>query len=291
MGLIRDYSCDVDGTIPNGTLFEQVHTDTGYASDDPDVQGMAGMDEAAALLAGRTDCERDSELNFDALLLGGYYCHVCLPLNHGSSCDAGGTCANIQWQGFTCDNEYYVDFDSGAEGPSLVISSLHFNKAFAKENVMELKRGVTYRFTVRTGEGRAVSIGTLPVFSSEMSLAESSTKSLSQVGGATDGPILLTVDDSTPDCLYMASAQTRPITLMIGGVDECPGSGAGEPDSAPASGDQGNDQGSVGVRPGDDGSTEWELLPKKDSSAQGISVWGCPNLLLVCWAVFWLELF
>ena len=86
--LTRDYSCEVDGTIPNGTLFEQVHTD-GYASDDPNVQSMAGMDAQAALLANRTDCEYDSDLNFDALLLGGYYCHACLPRNDGSTCDAG----------------------------------------------------------------------------------------------------------------------------------------------------------------------------------------------------------
>jgi len=88
LSLTRDYTCQVDGTIPNGTLFEQVHTD-GYASDNPDVQSMAGMDAAAALLANRTDCEYDGDLNFDALLLGGYYCHVCLPRNDGSSCDAG----------------------------------------------------------------------------------------------------------------------------------------------------------------------------------------------------------
>ncbi len=88
LSLIRDYTCKVDGVIPSGTLFEQVHTD-GYASDNPDVQSMAGMDAAAALLANRTDCEYDGDLNFDALLLGGYYCHVCLPRNDGSSCDAG----------------------------------------------------------------------------------------------------------------------------------------------------------------------------------------------------------
>merc|ERR1712127_235421 len=132
--LTRDYSCEVDGTIPNGTLFEQVHTDTGYASDNPDVQSMAGMDEAAALLANRTDCGYDSDLNFDALLLGGYYCHVCLPRNDGSSCDAGGICANVQWEGFTCDNEYHVDYeyDDGNNGePLLVLSSLHFGQMYS----------------------------------------------------------------------------------------------------------------------------------------------------------------
>ena len=46
---------------------------------------QAGMDEAAALLLNRTDCEYDSELNFDQLLLGGYFCHICLPYANGSA--------------------------------------------------------------------------------------------------------------------------------------------------------------------------------------------------------------
>mmetsp|Transcript_16219 Transcript_16219/g.35289 ORF Transcript_16219/g.35289 Transcript_16219/m.35289 type:complete len:821 (+) Transcript_16219:836-3298(+) len=222
--LARDYSCKVDGSIPNGTLFEQVHTNTGYASDNPDVQSMAGMDEAAALLANRTDCEYASELNLDALLLGGYYCHICLPQNHGSSCDAGGTCANVQWQGFTCDNEYYVDFDFNVNDPSLMISSLHHDRTYPKDGVLELSRGVTYRFTVRTGSGRPVSIVTPPNISPKASLMESPMKSRSSHGGAVSGPILLRVDDATPPCLHMTLAGTRPVTLMIKGADECPGS-------------------------------------------------------------------
>ena len=65
----RNYECTVDPKIPDAVYFDQVH-DTGYASDNPDVQSMAGMDATAALLANRTDCEVDSELNFDQLLLG-----------------------------------------------------------------------------------------------------------------------------------------------------------------------------------------------------------------------------
>ena len=84
---------------------------------------MAGIGEAAVLLLNRTDCEYDSELNFDQLLLGGYFCHICLPYANGSACDAGGNCANVQWNGFTCDNEYFVDFDAGLS--SLLVSSLH----------------------------------------------------------------------------------------------------------------------------------------------------------------------
>jgi len=264
--LMRDYTCQVDGTIPNGTLFEQVHTDSGYASDNPDVQSMAGMDEAAALLANRTDCEYESELNFDALLLGGYYCHVCLPYNHGSSCDAGGTCANVQWQGFTCDNEYYVDFESSANDPLLVLSSLHHDKTYPKNSMLELSRGVTYRFTVRTGPRQPVSIVTSPDFSSEISLQESSAKSLSLDGGMTNGPILLTVDGDTPDCLYLTTPCTEPIMLMVEGATKCTRS------SASMRGDC-NDNNEP---------EEITLLPSAKSSAQCVSsIWGYSAFLLV----------
>ena len=52
--ITRGYNCTVSGAIPNGTLFEQVHLATGYASTDPNVQSpLAGMDKTAALLANR----------------------------------------------------------------------------------------------------------------------------------------------------------------------------------------------------------------------------------------------
>ena len=218
--LVRDYSCEVNPTIPNGTLFEQVHTDTGYASDNPDVQSVAGMDDEAILLSNRTDCERDSELNFDALLLGGYYCHSCLPHNHGSSCDLGGKCANIQWQGFTCDNEFYVDLDYSEENePFLILSSLYFNQTYAQNSNIQLSRGVTYRFTVRTGAGRPISIRSMPTFSSVMTPSDSVNSVI--VGGATNGPILISVDESTPACMYISSPRTKPIMLVLGDAIEC----------------------------------------------------------------------
>lgn len=40
-----------------------------------------------------------SDIDFDALLLGGCWCHVCLPEN---PCQNGGTCANHQNRGYTC---------------------------------------------------------------------------------------------------------------------------------------------------------------------------------------------
>merc|ERR1711865_853832 len=112
--------CRVDPIVPNVTFFDQVHLDTGYASDNPDVQSNhTGMDEAAALLANRTDCEYDSELNFDALLLGGYFCHVCLP-EQDLTCAGGGSCTNIQWTGYICDNEFQIVDNPN---PALPVSS------------------------------------------------------------------------------------------------------------------------------------------------------------------------
>ena len=221
--LDRDYSCEVNATIPNGTLFEQVHTNTGYASDDPDVQSMAGMDAEAVLLANRTDCDYDSELNFDALLLGGYYCHTCLPRNQGSSCDAGGACANVHWNGFTCDNEFYVDIDYTSDNePMLLLSSLYFNKTFADSVQVDLVRGVTYRFTVRTGAGRPVSIGFKPQSSSDLSpLKTERSASYEATDSVTNGPILLPVDQHTPECLYLISPPTRAITLGVEGAVVC----------------------------------------------------------------------
>lgn len=49
--------------LPSSTLFEQVHTTTGYASEDDRVQNDNSMDTSAALLATRTDCAHDSEVS------------------------------------------------------------------------------------------------------------------------------------------------------------------------------------------------------------------------------------
>jgi len=141
-------ACTVDPVVPDAALFDQVHDDTGYASNDTDVQGAAGMDADAALLANRTDCAPDSELNFDALLLGGFYCHVCLPgtggHDQGATCDPGGTCANVQWRGFTCDNHFVVDTAGG------VVALFAADGSPLDPAEVVLRYGVTYRFTVKT---------------------------------------------------------------------------------------------------------------------------------------------
>jgi len=46
---------------------------------------------------GALECGR---IDFDSLLLGGCWCHACLPVN---PCRNGGTCVNYQKQGYTCD--------------------------------------------------------------------------------------------------------------------------------------------------------------------------------------------
>jgi hypothetical protein len=59
-------TCEINPVLPDDSLFDQVHTDSGYASHD---ETMEAMTAAALLLADRVDCEVDSDLNFDALLL------------------------------------------------------------------------------------------------------------------------------------------------------------------------------------------------------------------------------
>uniref|UniRef100_A0A7S3V7X4 SMP-30/Gluconolactonase/LRE-like region domain-containing protein n=1 Tax=Chaetoceros debilis TaxID=122233 RepID=A0A7S3V7X4_9STRA len=139
----RDLTCAVNPVIPDSSFFDQVHNMTGYADSNPDVQSvMSGMDASAALLANRTDCGYDSELNFDALLLGGYYCHTCLP-EQDLTCDNGGLCSNVQWLGYTCDNEFLVSITNEKN-----VELSRADGSAVDPNTLILKYGVTYRFTV-----------------------------------------------------------------------------------------------------------------------------------------------
>ena len=64
-------------------------------------------------------------IDFDALLLGGCFCHHCL-LQVDNPCQNGGTCVNYNKQGYTCDCTAAVGFggdhchvpDGAAGGPS-----------------------------------------------------------------------------------------------------------------------------------------------------------------------------
>jgi hypothetical protein len=154
--------CTVDPIVPNITFFDQVHLD-GYASDDPNVQSvMAGMDAAAALLKNRTDCDYDSELNFDALLLGGYFCHTCLP-NQDQICGGGGSCTNIQWEGYICDNEFQIvdNNNINTELPGTYrIQTM--NGTDVDPSTLVLKPGITYRFQIDVDEEVCLSTTVLP---------------------------------------------------------------------------------------------------------------------------------
>jgi hypothetical protein len=169
--LSRDYQCQVNPVVPDAAFFDQVHDDTGYADDNPNVQSnMTGMNAEAALLSNRTDCEPDSELNFDALLLGGYFCHQCLP-EQDLVCDFGGVCSNVQWQGYICDNEFLVQKNDVGE-----VVLQNSNGTTLDPTMIEVKWGMTYRFTV---------FGELVLCASGHSTSECARK----------GPLLLTVLD------------------------------------------------------------------------------------------------
>ena len=107
------------------------------------------------------------------------------------------------------------------------------------------------------------------------SMAESSIKTLSvgDVGEVfTSGPILVTVDDSTPACLYLTSPRTKSITLMVEGANECQGSSGSV--NSDVSGNTNNDGTS---------DWEWDLKPGQNpSSAHSVmrtSIVGCSVLL------------
>jgi hypothetical protein len=197
LSLLRDYECSVDPVIPDSAFFDQVHEDTGYADDNPDVQSaMAGMDETAALLANRTDCEPDSDLNFDRLLLGGYFCHVCLP-EQELTCDVGGKCSNIQWQGYTCDNEFFVVMVSD-DSPSLNTVILESPRGTKVDPAsILLRQGVTYRFTVLEG------VNEVCILSSD-SVADGVGII---VGCATKGPLILTIDEFLPHTVVVLTVK------------------------------------------------------------------------------------
>jgi len=201
-------TCSVDPIVPNATFFDQVHLDTGYASDDPDVQSvMAGMDEAAALLANRTDCGYDSELNFDALLLGGYYCHVCLP-EQDQTCDGGGSCQNIMWEGYTCDNEFQIVANTDTDLPgSYLLQTMNGTTLDADELV--LKPGITYKFSMMVAD-EEICLSTLVSSSAsgddlqrdsreDLKLGSASRNSRDSsvvtLGCATNGPLIWTTGD------------------------------------------------------------------------------------------------
>jgi len=191
--------CTVDPIVPDTAFFDQVHDDTGYASDNPDVQSVnAGMNAAAALLANRTDCEVDSDLNFDALLLGGYYCHTCLPDQHllcggGTTVDGDtstpGSCTNVQWEGYICDNEFQIVENTNTELPGRTYYQIQtMNGTNVDSSTLVLKRGVTYTFQMDVDD--VVCLTTTAQSKNELMIEESVS-----LGCVTqfDGPLIFNV--------------------------------------------------------------------------------------------------
>jgi len=140
--------CEVVETIPNSTLFDQVHVvRTGYGDDNIAVQNDSMVDPSAALLQSRTDCHENSSLNYDALLLGGYFCHTCLP----DSCNNGGVCANVQWLGYTCDNEFFLTRSAATNWEyALELAPNHPNKSSFNPRDLILELGRAYDFIINS---------------------------------------------------------------------------------------------------------------------------------------------
>lgn len=219
-------SCVVNPVIPNATLFEQVHSDSGYASNDTSVQGPAGMNPTAVLLANRTDCGYDSELNFDALLLGGYFCHTCLPITDGAMCDDGGQCSNVQWDGYLCDNEFVVKSDSTSG--NLMLETTEGTPV--NPVVVVLKRGVTYRFTI---EGDT----TVSVNMNDVAGAPPLPLPGNACGCASNGPLLVTIDESFAGVtqLFLKSEVSNSAAVPLA-VESSSDTGNGEYTIAPSQG-------------------------------------------------------
>ena len=139
-----------------------------------------------------------------------------------TSISIGGTCSNVQWQGFTCSNEFFIDLTrpgpedpEDAENGALVASSDYFNRTFDGE--LELVAGVTYRFTVRTGDFNPVMISAMPDYLPVLTIV---SRSIEPYEAVSKGPILLKTDSSTPEVLYLTSPGVSPIKLTInGGAD------------------------------------------------------------------------
>ena len=187
--------CSVDPIVPDTAFFDQVHEDSGYASENPDVQSvMAGMDAAAALLANRTDCGYDSELNFDALLLGGYYCHDCLP-EQDLTCSGGGSCANIQWIGYICDNEFQIVNNNSNDPVNLPGRTYYriqdMNGTDVDPSALVLKKNVEYRFQIDVDEKVCLSATSRPGDIFDVGATRDKSMHLG-CSSRTDGPVLFT---------------------------------------------------------------------------------------------------
>merc|ERR1712238_347058 len=143
-------------------------------------------------------CEVDSDLNFDALLLGGYYCHTCLPDQHllcggGTTVDGDtstpGSCTNVQWEGYICDNEFQLVENTNTELSGRTYYQIQtMNGTNVDSSTLVLKHGVTYTFQMDVDD--VVCLTTTALSKNELMIEESVT-----LGCATqfDGPLIFNV--------------------------------------------------------------------------------------------------
>jgi len=224
-GKVEEDVCLPDATIPDQALFEQVHTDSGYADTDEAVQNDSAMHAGAAALADRTDCSAFSDLNFDALLLGGYYCHPCLP---DPCAEQGrGTCTNIWWRGYECSQTFFVSVNPTTSDISIGTTSKYISKGYISNNVpvpvaphtsvaqanIILQPDTTYRFVVDT-PGHPIFLSTSADANRAPFAYEDEYMTGVDASRLEDGVLTLQVTASTPSSLFMHSGAA----VGIGGV-------------------------------------------------------------------------
>merc|ERR1711904_481951 len=233
-----------------------VHASTGYADADTSVQDDATMNAAAALLANRTDCDEFSPLNFDALLLGGYFCHPCLP----DPCAAdGGTCKNVWWKGHTCSNTQYVELGPGNRLTIGSVSAAIYSggdsdgssRVETESSFTKLTAGQVYKFVINSPGA--------PVFLVDRSTGTMYTNGVSGQGadGVEHGTIRLEVSENTPQ-LAFASPN---LAISAGGVLAFEaGTGGGNGDGSDGGdGGDGDVGGDGGVGGAEDASSSVDL--------------------------------
>jgi len=159
------------------------------------------MNAAAALLADRTDCGEFSPLNFDALLLGGYFCHPCLP---DPCAEGGGTCKNVWWKGHTCSTTHYVELGAGNSLTIGTVSAAIFSggdtdgssRVATETSRVKLGSGKEYKFVINSPGA--------PVFLVDKATGNRYTDGVTGQGsaGVEHGVIRLQVSESMPQLAF-----------------------------------------------------------------------------------------
>ena len=100
------------------------------------------------------------------------------------NCDNGGVCSNVQWEGYTCDNEFFVQEENGS------IQLLDGSGEALDPSDVTLMMGVTYRITA---------VGNLKVCAS---LEDGTT-----LGCASGGPLLFVAPEGDNKKIVLTAEQ------------------------------------------------------------------------------------